>query len=74
MNLPLPAFDTEESTATFAITMDYLSDLFTASGKETFSKLEVLHILNLVRGDSDLVDQDRLMQFEASVAHIGPEE
>lgn len=34
----------------------YLSDLFTAAGKETFTRTEILVVLNAVRTDAELFD------------------
>ena len=34
--------------------IEYLEDLVTASPKETFSKIEILILLNAVKHDSDL--------------------
>jgi hypothetical protein len=36
--------------------LDYLSDLFTGSAKETFTKVEVLIVLNMVKNDPELFD------------------
>jgi hypothetical protein len=36
--------------------LDYLSDLFTASGKETFTRCEILAVLNLCKNDPELFD------------------
>lgn len=36
--------------------LDYLSDLFTVAGKETFTREDVLVIINTVRSDPDFFD------------------
>ena len=36
--------------------LDYLSDLFTAAEKETFSRLDILIVLNATRNDPDFID------------------
>lgn len=41
--------------------MDYLSDLFTASPKETFTRTEILIVLNATRNDTDFIDPDVLI-------------
>ena len=40
----------------FDATMEYISDLFTTSPKESFSKADVLVVLNLVRNDPEITD------------------
>ena len=66
-----PAFDTEESAATFVIALDYLTDLFTASSKDVFTKTDVLILLNLVRNDPELVSPEAVLQIEADLAAAG---
>jgi hypothetical protein len=41
--------------------LDYLSDLFTASPKDAFTRTEVLIVLNATRNDTDLIDPDVLI-------------
>jgi len=40
----------------FDATMEYISDLFTTSPKDSFSKADVLVVLNLVRNDPEIID------------------
>jgi hypothetical protein len=40
----------------FDAMMEYISDLFTTSPKDSFPKADVLVILNLVRNDPEIID------------------
>jgi hypothetical protein len=50
--------------------IDYLSDLFTAAGKETFTRIEILVVLNGVRNDPELFDPDILIAQQQAMADI----
>jgi hypothetical protein len=55
--------------------LDYLSDLFTAGDKQSFTRAEVLVILNHVKNDPELFDPETLMlqaQFSAEVEQQFP--
>ena len=54
-------------------TLDYLSDLFTASPKESFSVTEILIILDHVRSDSELFDPEVLIAQQTANAEIEQE-
>jgi hypothetical protein len=49
-----PMTETEQYQALNVL--EYLSDLFTAAEKESFTKTEVLIVLNLVRTDPEIFD------------------
>jgi hypothetical protein len=50
--------------------LDYLSDLFTAASKDTFTRVEVLVVLNGVRSDQELFDPDVLIVQQVATAEI----
>jgi hypothetical protein len=50
--------------------IEYLSDLFTAAGKETFTRIEILVVLNGVRNDPELFDPDILIAQQQAMADI----
>ena len=52
--------------------LEYLSDLFTASGKQSFTKAEVLVILNSVQGDQNIFDPHVLIAQQEASAEIDP--
>jgi len=50
--------------------LEYLSDLFTASHKQSFTKTEVLVILNLVRSDQSIFSPHVLIAQQEASAEI----
>jgi hypothetical protein len=50
--------------------LDYLSDLFTAAGKETFTRASILIILDSVRSDPEVFDQDVVIAQQQATAEI----
>ena len=50
--------------------MDYLSDLFTAAGKDNFTRSEILVVLNAVRNDPEMFDPDVVIAQEIATAEI----
>lgn len=55
------------------IILDFLSDLFTDSGRETFSRDDILVILNWAKNDPDLFDPDVVLAYELATADIEKE-
>ena len=47
--------------------LDYVSDLFTASPRESFSRVEVLVLLNAVRTDPELFAPEAVVAYEEAV-------
>jgi len=52
------------------VVLDYLSDLFTESPREQFSKAEILVVLNEVRNDPDLFDPAVVVAYETAMAEV----
>ena len=50
--------------------LDYLSDLFTAAKKETFTQVDILIMLNHVKNDSELFDPAVLIAQQTANAEI----
>lgn len=50
--------------------LDYLSDLFTAAKKETFTRVEILIVLNLMKNDPELFDPAVLIAQQTITAEI----
>lgn len=50
--------------------LDYLSDLFTCSGNEQFTRTQVLVILNLVKHDPELFDPLLVVEQEEAVGRL----
>jgi hypothetical protein len=50
------------------VVLDYLSDMFTETPRETFSREEVLVVLNGVRTDTDLFDPAVVVAYELAMA------
>lgn len=50
--------------------LDYLSDLFTMSPKETFTKVQILIVLNQVKNDPDIFDPQVLIAQQTANAEI----
>ena len=50
--------------------LDYLSDLFTASTKKSFTPTEILIILDHVRSDRELFDPEVLVAQQTANAEI----
>ena len=53
--------------------LDYLSDLFTASKKESFTPTEILIILDHVRSDPEVFDPEVLVAQQTANAEIETE-
>lgn len=52
------------------IILDYVSDLFTASPHGSFSRIEILKLLNDVMNDPDLIDSQALIAYQEATADI----
>jgi len=50
--------------------LTYLSDLLTESPRESFSRDEVLVLLDCVRSDGDLFDPDVVIAYEKATADV----
>ena len=50
--------------------LDYLSDLFTAAKKETFTRVEILILLDNIKNDPDLFDPAVLIAQQIVTAEI----
>ena len=50
--------------------LDYLSDLFTAAGKETFNRAGILVVLDCVRSDPDIFDPDVLIAQQVATSGL----
>jgi hypothetical protein len=60
----------DDQYAALAI-LDYLTDLFTVSGNETFTRADVLVILDCVRSDEELFDPGVVIAQQQATADIG---
>ena len=63
----------EEPYAALVI-LDYLSDLFTASPKETFTREQILLVLNWVINDPELIDPDSVIAYQEATAEVALDE
>ena len=54
--------------------LDFINDLFTASSKETFSRVDVLIVLNQVKNDPEFFDPQVVELYEEGTSHIGEDE
>lgn len=52
------------------VILDYLSDLFTASPIEQFSREQILVVLNSVKDDPELIESAVLLAYEEAVKDI----
>jgi hypothetical protein len=52
------------------IFLDYVSDLFTVAAKETFTRSEILIVLNNIKCDPDLFDPDVVVAYEQETEAI----
>jgi uncharacterized protein YllA (UPF0747 family) len=50
--------------------MDYLSDLFTVAQKETFTRVEILVLLDHIKNDPELFDPAVLIAQQTATAEI----
>ena len=50
--------------------LDYLSDLFTASPNESFTRVQILIVLDCLRSDPDFFDRDILLAQQTATAEI----
>lgn len=50
--------------------LDYLSDLFTCAGKETFTRVDVLIILDHVRADPEIFDPEVVIAQQIVTAEV----
>ncbi len=48
--------------------LDYLSDLFTAAGKDSFTRENILVVLNAVKSDPELFDPDVVIAHQIATA------
>ncbi len=51
--------------------LEYVSDLFTGSPRESFTKVEILVILNRIKTDPELFDPDVVEAHSEVVREIG---
>jgi hypothetical protein len=61
--------DPESAHAVLSM-LDFLSGLFTEAGKETFTRDELLVILDCVRCDPGLLEPEAVIAFEIATASI----
>ena len=50
--------------------LDYLSDLFTASPNESFTRVQILIVLDCMRSDPDFFDPEVLIAQQIATAEI----
>ena len=50
--------------------LDYLESLFTVANRESFSRAEILVILNSVKNDPEIIDPLAVIAFEQSTGEI----
>jgi hypothetical protein len=50
--------------------LEFISDLFTAAGKETFSRDEILALLNCFKNDAELFDPQVVVAFDMISAEV----
>lgn len=50
--------------------LDYLSDLFTAAEKETFTRVDILVILDLVRADPEIFDPEVVIAQQIATSEV----
>jgi hypothetical protein len=67
MPVPKSPFTPEEAFQCLNL-LDYLLDLFTGAGKETFTRVEILSVLNHCKNDPELFDPDAVIAQE-TVTH-----
>ena len=67
--MPQPLTNQQQFTA--LTILDYLSDLFTVSPRETFTRESVLLILNSVQNDPNLINPEVLVAYQQVTAGIG---
>lgn len=56
-------FDVGQALAAIGV-LDYLQDLFTAANKETFSRVEILVVLNAVKHDPEIFDFQTVIAWD----------
>jgi len=62
----LPLFDGEQAYGALCI-LDYLLALFTAAGRESFTRDVILVTLNSVKNDPELFALDTVLDYEKTV-------
>ena len=63
------ALDNDQQFAALTV-LEYLSDLFTTTPHESFSRDAVLSILNRVSNDPELIDPDVLIAYQIATADL----
>lgn len=61
---------TDQEQFTALMILEYLSDLFTVGTLESFSRDQILVILNAIKNDQDFIDPDVLVAFEEATADL----
>ncbi len=55
---------TEDAAFGGLVILDYLLDLFTMSAREAFARVDILHVLNVVKNDPSLFAPDTVLAFD----------
>ena len=59
-----PALDEDRTAYGALLILDYLQELFLASGRETFSKEQVMVALNCVKNDPEVIAPEAVIAYE----------
>ena len=65
-----PALDEDGTAYGALLILDYLQELFLASGRETFSKEQVLIALNLVKTDPEIIAPEAVIAYELATEEV----
>ena len=65
-----PALDEDGTAYGALLILDYLQELFLASGRETFSKEQVMVALNLVKNDPEVIAPEIVLAYELATDEL----
>ena len=65
-----PALDEDGTAYGALLILDYLQELFLASGRETFTKEQVIIALNLVKTDPEIIAPEAVIAYELATEEV----
>ena len=65
-----PALDEDRTAYGALLILDYLQELFLASGRDTFTKEQVMVALNCVKNDPEVIAPEAVVAYELATEEI----
>ena len=65
-----PALDEDRTAYGALLILDYLQELFLASGRDSFTKEQVMVALNLVKNDPEVIAPEAVIAYELATEEV----